>query len=214
MESNQKFFIGIDLGWKDKKTTGICIVSAGGKIFRKDVFGRNVVTAIEPFLSRAETIAIDAPLTLGRGKGKMRLFEKFLSTRDFRKEKAGPLPPALLRKLCESAEKTVKDLEEKNFSLGINLIETSVYLVKKIVKNSFLPAGEDIITENDESSLICAKIASLHSDFKTGYIGYRDGFLFLPETSFWKEEWQEKFYQAWVKRDRLRYHYLTTNLFK
>lgn len=213
MDNGQKFNIGIDLGWKDKKTTGVCILKEEEIFLTKDVFGKNVLKIISPYLKDTKVIAIDAPLTIGRGKGKMRLYEKFLSTSIFRKEKVNPTPPALMSKLYESAQDVVEKLKKRGFALGINLIETFPTLVKKIVKDDFSESEENFQTENEESSFICAKVAFLHSKFQTRYLGYKDGFLFLPEMSFWEPKWREKFYQVWMKRERLRYHYLTTNVF-
>lgn len=214
MENNQNFFIGVDLGWKDKKTTGICVLKGEKIVLRKDVYGRNVIGAIKDYLKDVKTIAVDAPLTLGRGKGKMRLFEKFLSTEKFRREKINLIPPAVMAKLWESAECLSERLHEKGFLLGANLIETSVFLIKRIIREDFMEGSDKPETENEESSFICAKVAFLHSCGKTGYIGYKDGFLFLPRPDFWKEEWQKKINKEWTNRDRLRYHYLKTDFFK
>ena len=75
----KKFFIGIDLGGKEKKTTGVCILGAEGYCQKcEDVFGKDILKVINPYLKNTEVIAIDAPLTRGRGKGKFRLYEKFL----------------------------------------------------------------------------------------------------------------------------------------
>ena len=226
----RKFWIGIDLGWREKKTTGICVLDynppstlpakgwAPNKkiVLSKDVFGRDVLKTINPYLKDTEVIAIDAPLTKGRGKGKMRLYEKFLSTSIFRKGKVNPLPPALMPKLCETAKEVVEKLEKKGFVLGINLIETFPTLVKKICsQNSLILQRSGLCqTENQKSALICAQVAFLHSQFKTRWLGYKDGFLFLPEISFWKKDWREKFYQAWRNRPYLKYRRLITNLFK
>jgi predicted nuclease with RNAse H fold len=206
-------YIGIDLGWLDKKTTGICILENEKIILSKDVYGKNAFSAIKPYLKDTKVITVDAPLSLGRGKGRMRLYEKFFSTRNFREEKIKIVPPAVMPQLCKSAELLLGKLEESGFSLGINLIETSVFLLKKIVKEGFILRAEKLNTENEESSLICAKIAFLHSEFKTRYIGYKDGFLFLPELSFWDEKWQDTFNKAWAGRDRLKYRRLTSNIF-
>jgi len=95
------------------------------------------------------------------------------------------------------------------------LIETFPTLVKKLCGsnlNQFLQGPAPCQTENQRSSLICAVLAFLHFNFKTRYLGYKDGFLFLPEMSFWKKDWQRKFYQAWQQRDRLRYRRLITNI--
>ena len=216
MIANKEFFIGIDLGWKEKKTTGLCILENGKPVLLQDIFGKDILRIIKPFLKDTKVIAIDAPLTLGKGKGKMRLYEKFLSTSIFRREKVNPLPPALIFKLSDFAREIVKKLEKEGFILGINLIEVFPTLVGKICgqKLCFNNSLIKTFTENQESALLCAQIALLHFKFKTRWLGYKDGFLFLPEMSFWKKDWKEKFYQSWEGRPRLKYHYLITNIFK
>jgi predicted nuclease with RNAse H fold len=212
MQIGQNFFIGIDLGWPDKKTTGICVLENGKIILFKDVYGKNTFLTIKPYLNKTKVIAVDAPLSLGPGKGKMRLYEKFFSTKLFRDEKIRLVPPAVMPQLCKSAGMLLEKLEDSGFAPGINLIETSVFLVKKITKGDFIPESGKLNTENEDSSLICAKIALLHSEFKTRYIGYKDGFLFLPELSFWEPKWQEIFSEAWAGRDMLKYRRLTSNI--
>jgi predicted nuclease with RNAse H fold len=217
-----KFFIGIDLGGKKKRTTGLCILTKnnGGIQFFKD-YCKNcqdlkfteILKTIEPYLRKTEVIAIDAPLTLGKGKGLMRLYEKFLSTKIFRQEKAIPLPPALLPELSLAGRELVEKLKEFGFVLDKNLIETFPTLVKKICQDKFFLKSPACQTDNQKSALICAQIAFLHSQFQTRYLGYKDGFLFLPEMSFWQPDWRKKFYQAWKERNRLKYHHLITNLF-
>ncbi|OGY21045.1 MAG: hypothetical protein A2126_00310 [Candidatus Woykebacteria bacterium GWB1_45_5] len=92
------FFIGIDLSWKDKKTTGICILDENRKIRSSRVVqGAKLLTAIQPFIKKTAVIAVDAPLTIGKGKGKLRLFEKFLLTKPFRPWRTNPLPPAFIK---------------------------------------------------------------------------------------------------------------------
>jgi len=213
-KNEKKFFIGVDLGGKEKKTTGICVLRNQKLVLAKDVFGRDILKTINPYLKNTVAIAIDAPLTKGRGKGRMRLYEKFLSTSIFRRGKVNPLPPALMPKLCQTAKEVVEKLEKKGFVLGINLIETFPTLVKKICKAGSFSMNVACQTENQKSALICAQVAFLHSQFNTRWLGYKDGFLFLPEISFWKKDWREKFYQAWRNRPYLKYRRLITNLFK
>src|SRR4030043_1982627 len=100
MNNIQKFFIGIDLGWKEKKTTGICILKNEKIILAKDVFGKSILRVINPYLKNTAVIAIDAPLTRGKGKGKLRLYENFFLQKIFRQEKVTPIPPALMPELC------------------------------------------------------------------------------------------------------------------
>lgn len=239
MQNQEKeFFIGIDLGGKEKKTTGVCILEKRGRDLSpltfcrggcRDISGKDVLKEIKPYLKEAKVIAIDAPLTKGRGKGKMRLYEKFLSTEIFRKEKVNPLPPALMPKLCESAFDLRKKLEKEGFILDLNLFEVFPTLIKKICQEKFFSSvlNEEILpclneekpcpkylkTRHQRAALICAVLAYLHFSFKTRYLGYRDGFLFLPKMSFWKEEWREKFYKAWREKPYLHYRYLITNIF-
>lgn len=151
-------------------------------------------------------------------KEKMRLYEKFLSTKIFRKEKINPLPPALMPGLSSFAKELVRKLEKNGFVLDINLIEVFPTFIKKILKQSKIIKNfgiKKVLFENkdQESAFFCAVLAFLHSQFKTKYLGYKDGFLFLPEISFWKENWIRKFSFAWQEKDRLKYRRLITNLF-
>jgi predicted nuclease with RNAse H fold len=213
MLKNKKFFIGIDLGGKEKKTTGICILGAKGYCQKcEDIFGRDILKVINPYLKNTEVIAIDAPLTKGRGKGKFRLYEKFLSKKIFRQEKVNPIPPALMPKLTDFAQDLVKKLAKRGFVLDINLIEVFPTLIGKIVNKNFFFINCPGKSNHQKSALICAILALLHSKFKTRYLGYKDGFLFLPEISFWEKDWIKKFYDVWKSRDRLKYHYLITNV--
>lgn len=159
----------------------------------------------------------------------MRLYEKFLSTTIFRQAKINPIPQALMGDFCDFARDIVKKLEKKGFVLDINLIETFSTFIKKICRNNLSSTGCPCKTENhpfdklrvmvsspnhQKSALVCAQVAILHSQFKTRWLGYKDGFLFLPEMSFWKKEWREKFFEVWRNRSRLKYHRLITNIFK
>lgn len=225
MSKNKNFFIGIDLGGKEKMTTGVCILEE--KV--KETFpssdwcqkcqvlkGKDLFREIKPYMSKTKAIAIDGPLTKGKGKGKMRLYEKFLSTKIFRKEKVNPLPPALMPGLCDFARELVEKLEKRGFVLDINLIETFPTLVKKISNQTLLilQRSDFCQTEHQRSALVCAQVAFLHSQFKTRYLGYKDGFLFLPETSFWRKDWIKKLSKAWQEKERLKYRRLITNLLK
>jgi len=224
MPDNEKeFFIGIDLGVKEKRTTGICILEkVDESVFPsetwckicRDIVGKDVFKVIGRYLKETKVIAIDAPLTRGRGKGKMRLYEKFLSTKIFRKEKVNPIPPILMPNFCDFALEINPKLEKKGFALDLNLIEVFPTLIKKICNEKFFLFNCPASGENQKSASICAITAFLHANFKTRYLGYRDGFLFLPEMTFWGKSWRKKFYQAWVERDSLKYRRLITNIFK
>ena len=223
----KKIFIGIDLGGKEKKTTGICILKEKGKKLGflgdycsvcQDIKGKDFFETIKPYLEKTKVIAIDAPLTKGRGKGKMRLYEKFLSTKIFRQDKVSPLPPALMPSLCSFAKEVVRKLEKQGFVLDLNLIETFSTFVQEVIKKDFVASLFEKIevpckTKNQQSALVSAVVAYLHFHFKTRYLGYKDGFLFLPQMSLWKSQWCEKFSQAWKEKSFLKYRYLITNLF-
>ena len=183
----------------------------------ENILGKDLLKKIAPYLKEAKAIAIDAPLTIGRGKGKMRLFEKFLSQKIFRKEKTSPLPPALMKNFCDFAAEIRKKLESRGFVLDINLIEVFPTLIKKAVPADFLPKVLKVNCplcwgEDTKFSLLCAAMAYLHYSSKTRYLGYKDGFLFLPEMSFWQKDWQGKFRTAWQEKPYLHYRRLTTNL--
>lgn len=208
-------YIGIDLGGKDKETTGVCFLSKDGGIECQTIKGKDVLKKIKPYLKETKTIAIDAPLTLGRGKGNFRLYEKFLSTGIFRKEKVNPLPPALMKNFCVFAMELRDKLEKRGFVLDINLIEVFPTLLKKICRANIFSFSKDKLAggnENQKSAVICAFLAFLHANSKTRWLGYKDGFLFLPETGFWKKSWRKKFEKAWSERDQLRYRHLITNI--
>jgi len=216
----REFFVGIDLGIEKNKTSAICILEKKNqKVFPlrdwcqncQDIFGREVFKKLKPYLKETRVIAIDAPLTKGRGKGRMRLFEKFFSRKPFRDEKINPVPPALIPKVCELSLKLKKNLEKEGFVSDINLIETSSRLVGSFLFYSYKSPCK---TKNQKSAFLSALVAYFHSKFQTRYIGYKDGFLFLPKISLWKKEWRKKFYLAWKERPRLKYRYLITNVFE
>lgn len=215
---NEKIFLGVDLGGKDRKTTGICFLFQRKNFFHLDcsncqvIFGKDFFQKIEPYFRKIQVIAIDAPLTSGKGKGKMRLFEKFLSTKIFRKEKVNPLPPALMPKLCLFAKKIKKGLEKKGFILNLNLIETFPTFVEKIASDKFFILKSNCKNKHQRSAFICALVAWWHFKGKTRFLGYKDGFLFLPEFSLWKKDLREKFIFAWREKPKLRYRYLLTDI--
>jgi len=218
-------FVGIDLGIERKKTSAICILEEkNGKIFPsekwcqncQDIFGKEVLKGLKSYLKDIKAIAIDSPLTKGRGKGKMRLFEKFFSRKIFRDEKINPVPPVLISKVCDLSLKLRKNLEKEGFVLDINLIETSSRLVSSFLNHSNVLMNIRIFckTKNQKSAFLAALVAYFHSKFLTRYVGYKDGFLFLPKISLWKKEWRKKFYFGWKERPRLKYRYLITNIFE
>jgi len=223
-----EYFIGIDLGFEEKKTSAICVLERKNfKIFPnenwckncKDIRGKDLFKKLKPFLEEAKTIAVDSPLTKGRGKGRMRLFEKFFSRKLFRNSKINPVPPALIPKVLEFGLKLRKRLEKEGFVLDFNLIETSsrisgAFLDFSQISKSLKSLKVFCKTKNQKTAFIAAIVAFLHSKFQTRFIGYKDGFLFLPKISLWKKSWRKKFYFAWKERPRLKYRYLITNIFE
>jgi hypothetical protein len=224
----KKFFVGIDLGMEKNKTSAICVLEK--KNFKispykewcqncKNIFGKEVLKKLKPYLKETFILAIDSPLTKGRGKGRMRLFEKFFSRKVFREAKINPVPPAIIPKVCEFSLKLKSKLEKEGFVLDVNLIETSSRLVEAFLQysNVLKNIGINKIpckNKSQKSAFFASLAAFFHSNFQTRYIGYKDGFLFLPKLSLWKKEWRKKFYLAWKERPRLKYRYLITNIFE
>jgi len=214
-------FLGIDLGGKENKTTAFCILDQNGKPLSflcqkcQDFYGKEILNKISPFLKEIKTIAIDAPLTRGRGKGKFRLFEKFLSMKPFKKERVSPLPPAFMPELCDFALETKEKLKKEGFVLDLNLIEVFPTLILKICKKKYLYNNLKLPcqTKNQKMAFVSAKMAFWHFHFETRYLGYKDGFLFLPKIDFWKIKWQEKFKKLWKEKPHLKYYRLKTNIF-
>ena len=165
------YFVGIDLGWKAKKTTGICVLDQNLKIkYQNVVEGSKLLTSLKPYLSKTSMVAIDAPLTLGEGKGKLRLFEKFLLTKPFKRWQANPLPPSLLYKLSYHAQELVGKLEKKGFKLNQTLIEVFPLLLYRIMKK---PLRGKLIREEANHNKLFAFYAS--------YVAY----LNFKEETFW-----------------------------
>jgi len=216
------FFIGVDLGWKDKKTTGICVLDENLKIrSSRVVLGARLLTTLKPFLSKTSIIAVDAPLTIGKGKGKLRLFEKFLLTKPFRRWKANPLPPALIYKLSYHGREVVAKLEKRGFKLNQTLIEVFPTLLARVMKkparkallsNAGGPTRENFDDRNKLSAFYAAFVAYLHFKNETFWLGWRDGKLFLPIYYYWKKPYREQFTKIWRRKNRLRYRLLLSDL--
>jgi len=220
MKNQRNIFVGIDLGIENKKTSAICILEKkNGKIFPprewcqncQDIFGKEVIKKLKPYLKNAKVIAIDSPLTRGKGKGKMRLFEKFFSMKTFRESKINPVPPILIPEVCDFSLKIRKKLEREGFVLDINLIETSSRLVEAFLEYPI--KSIKCKSRNQKAAFFAALVAIFHFNFQTRYFGYKDGFLFLPKYPLWKKDWRRKFYLVWKERSRLKYRYLITNIF-
>jgi len=218
-------FAGIDIGLEQKRTSSVFILKEEGEnifpleSFRynfNDIFGKEILKTLKPYLKDVKVIAIDSPLTIGRGKGKMRLFEKFFSKKNFKESKINPVPPSFMPEVCKFSLTIRKKIENLGFVLDINLIETSFRLIDAFLyRFRFIREIEKACkTENQRAAFLSAFVAYLHSKFKTRYIGYKDGFLFLPALTFWKREWKRKFYLAWKERSILKYRYLITNIFE
>ncbi len=231
---NKNLFMGIDLGGRNKKTTGICILEEkNGQVVPKTdwcqgccvIFGKDIIKKIKPYLQDTAVVAIDGPLSFGPGKGKMRLYEKFLSKSPFRKANIAPLPPILMEKFVGEGINLVKNFKELKFSRDINLIEVfpkaslafcggEEKFVENIQKIFYveieIPRCE---VSHQKSAFICALLSFLHAKGQTRYLGYKNGFLFLPSFDFWTKKWQDKFRQTWEEKDYLKYRRLKTNIF-
>lgn len=211
----QSLVCGIDLGGKTRKTTGVCLLKVVKGQIKFDqrrcrhcqtVFGRDLLSYLKPHLKKIEIIAIDAPLTLGPGKGKMRLWEKFFSTKPFRRHKVNPIPPAAVWRLSYHGMEIVSQLSDYGFSLDKNLLEVFSTFAKKILKR--IPRTS-CKTQDERDAFLCAYIAAHHLNGETFWLGYKDGKLFLPSFSFWRKIWFERFKKNFQERDRFRYKFLT-----
>lgn len=134
---------GVNLGGKNKKTTGICILEEREERLKRRycriVKGDKIIKTLRPWLKDIDVIAVDGPLTRGAGKGNFRLFEKFLSQKPFRKAKIQPLPPALMPQIVEQGISLANNLKSFGFSLDKNLIEVYLTFLRKVGKK--LPKG-------------------------------------------------------------------------
>lgn len=167
--------------------------------------GRTTFRAPNSRVSKIKVIAIDAPLTLGPGKGKMRLWEKFFSTRPFRRQRVSPIPPAAIWRLSYHGMEVVSQLGSYGFKLDENLIETFPTFAKKVLKR--LPKVP-CSTQDERDAFVCALVAAHHLVRKTFWIGHRDGKLFLPSLSFWKKDWRERFKKLWQEKHPFKYKFL------
>lgn len=231
---NKNLFIGVDLGGVNKKTTGICVLEEKDDILKpfknhclgcQVIFGKKIFGTIKDYLKDTDVIAIDGSLSFGPGKGKMRLYEKFLSTSVFRKEKVSPLPPILMPQIVEEGIALIDELSKSNLAKDIDVVETFPTivlgfcgdlerLIKKVEKKLKIRIEvPECEVSHKKSAFICALIAFLHAKNLTSFIGYRDGMLILPHFDFWEKSWQNKFKQTWLKKDYLKYRHLKTDIF-
>lgn len=225
------YIIGIDLGGKKKKTTAVCVLQIADlsgfrrgstpiegcenklrMVINKVITGSHLWQTIQPYLSKTKVIAVDAPLTRGRGKGQMRLWEKFFSTKFFRKYHFNPFPPAIIPQLMEIGISLARKLRQQGFRLNRDFIEvfpTFSYRVCKEAKLRKLMKSPQVWeTSHQKTAYFCAWQAFLHYQKETFWIGYRDGLLFLPDMKYWKKIWQKRFIKNWLGRDHLKYRLL------
>jgi predicted nuclease with RNAse H fold len=229
----KNLFIGIDLGGWRKKTTGLCILEFRDqklKVTRdysntcKVIQAKNILKEINHYLGKTAVIAVDSPLSFGPGKGKMRLYEKLLSTSLFRKEKLSPLPPILMPQIVEEGIWLCEELGKHDFAKDLDLIETFTTFVlgvcgsrEKLVKNieeekNIKIAIPECKVSHQYSAFICSLVAFLHGRNLTNFIGYRDGSLIVPIFKFWTRKWQDNFRRAWQDKDYLKYQHLKTDI--
>lgn len=173
--------------------------------------GKDLLSYLKPRLKKTKIIAIDAPLTLGPGKGKMRLWEKFFSTKPFRRLRVNPIPPAAIWRLSYHGQEVVANLKSYGFILDENLIEVFPTFAKKVIKRlpkiPCLSAGRPV-NENQRDAFVAAFIAWCHLQKKTFWVGHRDGKLFLPAFSFWKKIWYQRFLKWWRQKHPFKYKFL------
>lgn len=212
--TNSEWVCGIDLGGKNRKTTGVCLLKiVNGKPkydkrrcnFCRVIPGETLLSYLKPYLARIETIAIDGPLTLGPGKGRMRLWEKFFSTKPFRRVHLNPIPPAAIWRLSYRGTEVLSEISSFGFELDKNLIEVFSSFTKRVLKRlPKVPCSD----QNERDAFICALLAAYHLEKKTFWIGHRDGKLFLPSLKLWKKDWQKRFKKLWRERHPFKYKFL------
>lgn len=216
----EKLVVGIDLGGSNYKTTGICVLKSYKKCFRfkkpleeniKTIKAEEILETLRPFVDKTAAVAIDAPLAFGKGKGKTRLYEKFLSQKVFRKYHLQPLPPALMPQIVLEGVALVEKLKDFGFYIDENLIEVFPTFVKKVLKRIPITrsaSGGSYQDQHQFDAFVCAFLAHLHLQGQTFWLGYKDGKLFLPSLKLWKKSWQKKFKKAWGTRHPYKYRFL------
>ena len=208
------YFIGIDLGGKKKKTTALCVLKHTGDrskiVINKLITGSRLWTNLYPYLSQTKVIAVDAPLTKGKGKGQMRLWEKFFSTGFFRKYHLNPFPPAMIPQLTEIGLDLARRLRQYGFRINRDIIEVFPTFSNQVCRKTTSPQQWE--TSHQNTAYFCAWQAYLHYKNETFWIGYKDGYLFLPDMKYWKKIWQKRFIRNWLGRDRLRYKFLRVSV--
>lgn len=209
------FYIGIDPGKKDLKTTGICVLKeTDGKfsVLSKTIIGKNAPRVLLRYLKGVKVISIEAPITYGRGKGKMRLWEKFFSQKPFRKRRASPLPPAFMGNVIDNSMSIVNFLRQKGFRQDVDIIETFYPLLRRVLKKSNLPKfSKRLKTHHEYQAFLCSYVAYLHYRDETFLIGARDGKVFLPKPEYWlKREWKW-FEKAWQRKHPFKYKFLKSS---
>ncbi|MDO8551125.1 MAG: hypothetical protein Q7S03_00375 [bacterium] len=201
--------MGIDLGSKDKRSTGLCFLEKTSKgelkIETQTITGKNLIKTLTPYFPKIKVIAIDGPLSIGPGKGKMRLFEKFLSQKRFRQHQIRTLPPAVIPEIVNIGQELISKLDKRGFQINKNLLETSSSILKNVFKKE---SQRHFSSKDEEDAYYCAYLAYLHSQKQTFFMGYKDGKLFLPKPSLWQKDWWKLFRQAWVNRHPFKYKHL------
>jgi predicted nuclease with RNAse H fold len=217
--SNSKLlptFVGIDPGGWNKKTTGICLLRLKGDkvlITSKTIFGKNAIRSIKKILKDAKVITIEAPTSLGKGKGKMRLWEKYLSQKTFRVKGVSPLPPVFLKTTLKTSERIVSFLLSMGLKMDRDVIETFFPLLQKVVKKSILPKTRlKFKSRHELQAFFCSFLSLLHAHQETFFIGYKDGKLFLPQPKYWYKKSFNWFKKEWSRKNPYKYKFLYSNI--
>ncbi|HID93964.1 MAG TPA: DUF429 domain-containing protein [bacterium (Candidatus Stahlbacteria)] len=161
--------VGLDLAALSKNPTGFCLVNKESitKLLYSD---EEIINEIEKY--NPNIVAIDAPLSLPKGKAKERNVEK-----QIRKLGIGILSPSLpaMRKLALRAISLKRKLNSK----GITVIETFPYAVLQLNK---LIAEKDaelkFNTKHERDAHICALVAQAYVNGRAKKLGDRTGMIF------------------------------------
>lgn len=212
------FFAGIDPGSIDGKTTGICFLrkNSAFRLQTNVIAGKYIQRALSAKEGKINVAAIKSPAQIGYGKGDMRLWEKYLSQKAFKRKGLSALPPSFVPKVMATGIIAKDYLASHGLVENQTIIETHYPLLEKVIKktiiNKFKHKKKKFKSEHEYQAYLCSIVAYLHYHKGTFWIGYKDGLLFLPKPKYWYKKAWDFFASQWRKKHVFKYQYLKTNL--
>ena len=214
----ETLFAGIDPGSIDGKTTGICFLKKNSNFHLQTgvIAGKYIQRFLSAKKGKITVTAIKSPAQIGHGKGDMRLWEKYLSQKAFKKRGLSALPPSFVPKVMATGIIARDYLADHGLVENKTIIETHYPLLEKVLKKTvidkFKPKRKTFRSEHEYQAYLCSIIAYLHNNKETFWIGYKDGLMFLPKPKYWYKKSWDFFNYQWHKKHIFRYKYLKTNL--